>query len=66
MPIYTLGGGVSHVFSSRQRFTFRGLSMDDYLIVKAESMSLLDEIIKEIIVFVLFWLFVVLYLLVIT
>lgn len=40
--------------------------MDDYLIVKAESMSLLDEIIKEIIVFVLFWFFVVLYLLVIT
>jgi hypothetical protein len=66
MPICTSGGGVFQVSASKQRFTFRGLSMDDYSIENGEDLSLVSDIIKEIFVFVLFWLFVVLYLLAIT
>jgi hypothetical protein len=66
MPIYISGGGVSQIFASKQRFTFGGLSMDDYSIENGEDVSLVDDIIREIIVFVAFWLFVVLYLLAIT
>jgi hypothetical protein len=40
--------------------------MDDYSIENGEDLSLVGDIIREIIVFVSFWLFVVLYLLAIT
>jgi hypothetical protein len=40
--------------------------MDDYSIENGEDLSLVNDIIREIIVFVSFWLFVVLYLLAIT
>ena len=40
--------------------------MDDYSIENGEEMSLIGDIIREIIVFVSFWLFVALYLLAIT
>jgi hypothetical protein len=66
MPITISGGGVSSIFASRQRFTIGGLSMDDYSIENEQDLSLVGDIIREIIVFVSFWLFVVLYLLAIT
>jgi len=40
--------------------------MNDYSIKNGEDLSLVSDIIREIIVFVSFWLFVVLYLLAIT
>ena len=40
--------------------------MDDYLIEKREDLPLVSDILREIMVFVSFWLFVVLYLLAIT
>ncbi|MGD8523093.1 MAG: hypothetical protein PVF56_18240 [Desulfobacterales bacterium] len=40
--------------------------MDDYSIENGKNLSLANDIIKEIIVFVSFWLFVALYLLAIT
>jgi hypothetical protein len=57
---------VSQIFASKQRFTFGGPSMDDYSIENGKNLSLVSDIIKEIIVFVSFWLFVALYLLAIT
>jgi hypothetical protein len=66
MPINISGGGVSQLFASKQRFTFGGFSMDDYSIENEEDLSLVSDIVKEIILFVSFWLFVVLYLLAIT
>ena len=62
MPINISGGGVSQIFASKQRLTFGGFSMDDYSIENGEDSSLAGAIVREIIVFVSFWLFVALYL----
>jgi len=66
MPINISGGDVSSICASKQRFIFEGGSMNDYSIENGDDLSLVGDILREIIVFVSFWLFVVLYLLAIT